>query len=78
MDGYRSMRIYLQRKGIFLSTVTVHNYMNKELGLYSIVRRKAPHTKKGVCHKIFPNLLEQNFMAEEKIKSGQRILPIYF
>ena len=66
VDGYRSMRIYLQRKGISLSTVTVHNYMNKELGLYSIVRRKSPHGKKGVCHKVFPNLLEQNFVAEEK------------
>ena len=40
--GYRRMRIYLARNGIELSTLTVHKYMNTELGLRSIVRRKAP------------------------------------
>ena len=66
VDGYRSMRIYLERKGISLSSVTVHKYMNKELGLYSIVRRKSPCYKKGSTHKVCPNYLEQNFKAEER------------
>jgi hypothetical protein len=29
--GYRSMRIFLLRKGISLSKATVHRYMNKDL-----------------------------------------------
>lgn len=66
VDGYRSMRVYLERKGISLSNLTVHKYMNKELGLYSIVRRKSLHYRKGVSHKVFPNRLEQNFKAEER------------
>ena len=40
--GYRRMQIHLARKGIHLSALTVHKYMNTELGLHSIVRRKAP------------------------------------
>ena len=40
--------------------------MNKELGLYSIVRRNSPCYKKGSTHKVFPNYLEQNFKAEER------------
>ena len=33
----------------------------KELGLCSIVRRKKPQYKKGVAHKIFSNIVNQNF-----------------
>lgn len=40
VDGYRSMRVFLERKNIRLSAPTVHKYMNKELGLLAIVRRK--------------------------------------
>ena len=61
--GHRSMTVFLARKGIFLSKTTVHKYMNKELGLTSIVRRKKPGYVKGEPHKIFPNLLKQNFKA---------------
>ena len=38
--GYRSMRIYLLRKGYAYSAATVHKYMNTEMKLYSIVRPK--------------------------------------
>lgn len=62
--GYRSMRVFLNRKKIQLSNTTIHRYMNTELGLISVVRRKNPNYKKGNTHKIFPNLLEQNFTAE--------------
>jgi len=61
--GHRSMRIFLARKQIFLSKATVHKYMNKELKLFCICRRKRPGYKKGHAHKIFPNLLNQNFIA---------------
>ena len=47
VDGYRMMRAYLERKGIVLSALTVHKYMNTELGLMSVTRRKAPEYKKG-------------------------------
>ena len=61
--GYRNMKVYLERKGIVLSHVTVHKYMNKELGLVSIVRRKKPTYESGEAHKKFDNLINQNFTA---------------
>ena len=61
--GHRNMRIFLARKGIHLSKTTVHKYMNKELKLYSIVRKKKPGYVKGNSHKVFPNLIEQNFQT---------------
>ena len=64
VDGYRRMRIYLQRQGIYLSAVTVHKYMNKELGLRSIVQRKPPKYHAGAQHVHFTNLLGQEFTAE--------------
>jgi len=62
--GYRSMRVYLVREGIVLSALTVHKYMNSELKLHSIVRRKKPDYQKGQAHKIFPNQLNRNFTAQ--------------
>jgi putative transposase len=62
--GYRSMRIFLGRKNIKLSNITVHKYMNIELGLLAVVRRKKPNYRKGKAHKIFPNLLQQDFASE--------------
>jgi hypothetical protein len=56
--GYRSMRVFLARNQIFLSKTTVHKYMNKELHLQCVCRRKHPGYKKAHAHKIFPNLLE--------------------
>ncbi len=60
------MRQFLKRENIFLSKPTVHKYMNRELNLKSIVRRKKPGYKKAHAHKIFPNLLERNFSANQK------------
>jgi len=63
VTGYRTMKIYLERKGIRLSNLTVHKYMNKELGLLSVVRRKKTKYTKGEAHEKFPNLLNQDFTA---------------
>lgn len=63
IDGYRSMKIYLERKGIVISNQTVHRYMNRELGLTSVVRRKKPEYRKGKAHKVFENLIKQDFYA---------------
>jgi putative transposase len=59
------MRVFLERKNIKLSAPTVHKYMNKELKLYSVVRRKKPHYEKGTSHKIFDNLINRDFSAEK-------------
>jgi putative transposase len=63
--GHRSMKIFLSRKNILLSKTTVHKYMNKELRLTSIVKRKKPGYVKGHAHKVFPNLLNQNFTMDK-------------
>lgn len=57
------MAVFLARKGIFRSKTTVHKYMNIELGLFSLIRRKRPGYVKGQPHKLFSNLLNQNFTA---------------
>ena len=38
--GYRQMEIFLEREGICISCTACHRYMNTELKLYSICRRK--------------------------------------
>ena len=58
------MKIYLDRKGIYLSRQTVHKYMNSELKLYAVVRRKKPNYEKGKPHKVFPNIINQNFESD--------------
>ena len=59
------MKVYLERKGYFYSTATVHKYMNTELGLRSIVRPKKPEYEHGKPHKVFDNKLKQDFNADE-------------
>lgn len=65
VPGYRQMRVYLERKGITLSALSVHKYMNKMLSLRSIVRRKKPGYTKAKAHEVFRNILEQDFSCEE-------------
>ncbi len=64
--GYRSITVYLERKGYQYSPATIHRYMNQELGLHSIVRPKRPGYERGKPHKVFENKLHQNFTAQEK------------
>ena len=59
------MRVFLERKNINLCAPTVHKYINTELGLYAIVRRKKPNRKKRNSYKVFENLINQNFTANE-------------
>ena len=68
IDGYRKMKVYLQRRHINLSLPTVHKYMNGELHLRAVVRRKNPLYQKSSPHKIFPDLLQRDFTAESKNK----------
>ncbi len=59
------MTVYLQIRGYHLSFTTVHKYMNTELGLYSVVRTRKPGYKKGKAYKVFGDLLQQDFSAEQ-------------
>jgi len=58
--GHRMMKIFLAKKKIYLSKITVHKYM-KELNLQSVVMRKRPPYIRGKTHKVFENLLNGNF-----------------
>lgn len=62
------MRIFLSRYGICLSKTTVHKYMNKVLNLSAVIMRKKPGHTSGKKHKIFDNLLNQNFTVDKKNK----------
>ena len=63
-DGYRTVHAYLLRRGYSISRVTVHKYMNTELQLFSIVRKRKPNYEYGAPHKVFENKLHQDFKAE--------------
>ena len=63
--GYRPMKIFLQRYDIYLSTTTIHKYMNKDLNLSAIVMRKKPGYKS--C---------KSSTLMKKIRSGALILHI--
>ena len=55
------MTVYLARKGFHYSPITIHKYMNQEMGLYAIVRPKKPEYIHGKPHKVFENKLAQKF-----------------
>jgi len=65
-QGHRMIGLLLEESGFSISKTTVHKYMNKELNMYSIVFRKKSGYIKGIAHKVFPNLLNRNFSAENR------------
>lgn len=65
VDGYRSMTIYLGRRGYQYSPTTIHKYINQELGLYSIVRKKKPNGSYEKPQEVFKNTLNQDFTTEK-------------
>ncbi len=58
------MQKLLSAHGFDHSAGTIHKYM-KELRLRSIVRRRKPRYEKGNAHKVFPDLLNQNFRTDK-------------
>ena len=64
IPGYRLMAALLKSKGISISATTCHKYMNAELRLFSVTRRHKPGYRKGAAHKVFENLLKQNFTVD--------------
>ena len=65
VDGYRTIQAYLIRQGHDISRLTVHKYMNTELQLYSISRKRKDNYEHGTAHKVFENKLNQDFTADE-------------
>lgn len=64
--GYRAMRVFIKRYGYETSNTTMHKYMNKELNLCAVIMRSKPGYKAGKKHKIFDNLINQNFTVDRK------------
>lgn len=65
--GYRAMQKALKNNGILLSSQTVRKYMNVELGLKSVTRKKKKrYIPSSDAYALFDNLLEQNFKADVK------------
>ena len=62
------MRIFIKRYGYEASNTTMHKYMNKELNLCAVIMHSKPGYKTGKNHKIFDNLLNQNFTVDCKNK----------
>ena len=59
------MQVYLQRKGIDISAATVHKYMNTEMQMFSISRKRKPVYEHGKAHKVYDNKLKQKFQSDE-------------
>ena len=59
------VKVYLEKEKIYRSQLTIHKYMNKELGLLCITRRPSPDYKYGDTHNVFPNIIEQDFDCDE-------------
>ena len=57
------MHAYLIRKGYDISYLTVHKYMNTEMQLFSISRKKKPAYEHGIAHRVYENKLNQDFHA---------------
>lgn len=63
--GSRFIRVLFARKGIYRCRNTVRKYLNVELGLKAIVRRKKmKYAFFGEHHVVFENLVNRKFEAE--------------
>ena len=78
VDGYRTVHAYLLRKGYTLSRLAVHKYMNIELQLFSISRKRKPDYEYGKAHKAFIISSIKTLVLIKSIQSGVLILLIFF
>lgn len=58
VDGYRTVHAYPVRKGYDISRLTVHKYMNTEMQLFSISRKKKPAYEHVIAHKVYEDKLK--------------------
>ena len=75
--GHRFMKVFLGRRDIYLSKTTVHKYMNKEMKLKSICRRKKPNYKKATPADSFQIFSSKTLSLLSQIVYDIRTLPIY-
>lgn|GEM_PF-2184429 len=66
------IKIFLKRRSINLSKMTVLKYM-RELKIRSVVVPKKPRYHKGECFKKFDNLLKQDFQIGKPNKNEKKI-----
>lgn len=64
--GHRVIQIKLADQNLQISKATTHKYMNQELALHSIVRKKKASYRKGNAHAIHENKIKQDFTAPER------------
>jgi hypothetical protein len=69
---------FFARNQIFVSKTTVHKYMNKELHLQCVCRRKRPGYKKGHAQQNLSKPVEPQLFGRQSIKSGAQILHMFF
>ena len=62
-DGYRTVHVYLLRRGYKISRLTVHKYMNTDFS-YSPLQGHRPDCECSAPHKVFENRLQQDFKAD--------------
>ncbi len=67
------MTVYLARRGCHYSAVTVHKYMNTEMRLYSLVRRRNRDVGAENHIKSLKTGCSGSFMQTMRITSGVRI-----
>lgn len=67
--GYRRITDELRNRGYVINHKTVQRLM-KELGIVCRVRMKKYCSYKGEVGKVAPDLLERNFEAKNRIRSG--------
>ena len=65
IDGYRTIHVYLSRKGYSISRLTVHKYMNTEMQLFSVSRKRKPKYEQGTAHKVYENKSNQDFHSDD-------------
>jgi len=70
--GYRRIRDELMNRGHRVNHKKVQRLM-RGLGLKSLIRMKKYRSYKGMVGKIAPNILERDFHAESRMRSGLRI-----
>lgn len=69
------MTVYLARKGFHYSPITIHKYMNKEMGLYAIVRPKKPEYMHGKPQRYLRISWLKISLLSGQIKNGVQISP---
>ena len=71
------MTVYLARKGFHYSPITIHKYMNQEMGLYAIVRPKNQNIYTGSRTRYLRISWLKISLLSGQIKNGVQISPTY-